>query len=105
MISLRVIVSERAKAQIREHLLRIAEDSIDNALAWEDRLAAAVRGIGDVRGGYGIDGDASERYGEPIHKLAFERTFLIFYTLDRAKGLIKVVSFRHGARLPEVDEP
>ena len=89
---------------ITAQVLYIAEDSIENALAWEARLDAAVHSLADMPG-LAIDEDASERLGLTIHKLVFEGTYLIHYWLDEAALVVRVIGFRHGARLPRRGEP
>jgi plasmid stabilization system protein ParE len=79
-----------------------ALDSIDNALAWEQRLLAALNALGDLHVN-SIDQMASERVGKPVRKAVFERTYLIHYHVGRAQ--VDVVNIRHGARLPRGDEP
>jgi len=71
---LKVSVSEDVKLQIREHVLYIAEDSIDNALAWEDRVRAPINHPGDMAG-HGIDEEASRRIGRTVRKFVFEKIF------------------------------
>ena len=75
----------------------IAQDSIDNALAWEDRVMAALAGLADFHG-HALDADTRDRLGYPVHKLVFERTYLIHYYVDEAGNVVRVVRFRHGAR-------
>lgn len=99
-----VLIPRDVQEQIREQVLYMAQDSIDSALLWEDRLMAAIQGLGSMAG-YSLDQPASERVGYPVHKLVFEGTYLIFYHLDEAAGEVHVVNFRHGARLPRGQEP
>ena len=54
--------------QIRVQDLRIAQDSIANALAWHDRLHEAIRIIADAPG-FAIDEDASTCLRKPQDKL------------------------------------
>ena len=99
-----VVTSPKVRAQIVEQMLYIAEDSIDNAFAWEERLMDAIRGLGRTSG-YAIDQEASDRVGYPIQKLIFEGTYLVFYHVYEAGSEVRVVNFRHGARLPYGGEP
>jgi plasmid stabilization system protein ParE len=69
----KVSISPDAQRQILEQVLYISNDSIDNALAWEQRVRAAMNAIGDSPG-HTIDEDASGRAGETIRKIAFEKT-------------------------------
>lgn len=70
----RVILAPIVERQIDAQVLYIAQDSVDNALAWEDRLRAAVMKIGDAPRGYAVDEAASERSGFEVRKMVFERT-------------------------------
>lgn len=99
-----VVVPAVVQSQINEQVLYIARDSIENALAWESRLDEAIRGLADTAG-YAIDENASDRLGVQVHKLVFEGTYLVHYTLDEPAGFIRVINFRHGARLPRRGEP
>lgn len=99
-----VIVPPDVEQQILEYVLHIAHDSIDNALAWEDRVRAAMKAIGQTPG-HAIDEDATVRAGVTIHKVVFEKTYLIFYRVNDAAGTVEIANFRHGARLPNRGEP
>jgi plasmid stabilization system protein ParE len=101
---LRVEIARPVEDQIREQMLYIARDSVDNAFAWEERLLAAIRKLADFHG-HAIDEDASQRLGSAVRKLVFERTYLVHYDVDERAGLVRVVSFRHGARRPRIGEP
>ena len=50
--------------------------------------------------GHAVDDFASVQLGYIVRKLVFEKTYLIHYHIDDIAGLVKVVNFRHGARLP-----
>ena len=104
MKRLAVILSREVREQIDAQVLFIADDSIDNALKWERPLFKAIEKLGDAPG-HVVDEDASDRLGFIVRKLVFERTYLIHYTVDRSAGDVRVINFRHGARLPRQDEP
>src|SRR5437879_3841448 len=99
-----VIIAPYSLEQINAQAIHIAENSVSNALAWEARVHRAIDDLGDMAG-YAIDEDASDRLGYTVRKLVFERTYLIHFTIDKAAGVVRVVGFRHGARLPGKDEP
>ena len=101
----RVRVPRNVQEQIDAQIEYIERHSLHNALAWEERLRAAILGIGPVAGAHPIDKDASERLGYAVHKVVFERTYLIHYRIDKKARLAVIVNFRHGARLPGPDEP
>lgn len=50
MKRLTVIIAPAVEDQITAHVFRIAADSVDNALAWEDRIRTAIDNIGDAPG-------------------------------------------------------
>ena len=104
MKRLTVIVSEEVKEDIRGHVRFIARHSIDNALAWEDRVRAALNSLGEFHG-HAVDEDASLRVGLPLRKLVFERTYLIHYRLIDEPEAVEVIGFRHGARLARRNQP
>ena len=99
-----VKTAPQAEEQIGRQVLHIAEDSVDRALAWELRVRAAIASLADAHG-YATDEDATDRLGERVHKLTFEGMYLIHFTADDATGVLTVVNFRHGARLPRRGEP
>lgn len=94
----RVDVPPTVATQIDRQLLHIAEDSIDNALAWEGRLRGALLAIGEAPV-HAVDEDVSDRLGFPIRKVVFEGTYVIHYHVDEEAGVVRIVNFRHGATL------
>jgi plasmid stabilization system protein ParE len=104
MKRLRVVVSPSVDYQILDQVIHIAKHSIDNALAWEQRLRKAIRAIGEAPF-TAIDEDATKRLGQEIRRFSFEGTYLIHYRVDEVAEIVEVVNFRHGARLPRRGEP
>lgn len=104
MKRLTVIISPTALAQIEAQMSYIANRSVQHALAWEARLQRAILALADTHG-YAIDESATERLGYPVRKMVFERTYLIHFTIDDESATVRVVNFRHGARLPKRGEP
>ncbi len=100
-----MIIPPVVQEQLRAQVLYIARDSIDNAIAWEERLRSAIKGIGELGGGHAIDEDAGERIGITVHKMVFERAYLIHYLVKEDAAIVEIVNFRHGARLPGRGEP
>lgn len=84
--------------------MHIAEDSVENAIEWEVRLAKAIKKIGEMAG-HAIDEEASERLGYSIRKSVFEKTYLIHYRINRKDRAVEILNFRHGMRLPKRGEP
>jgi plasmid stabilization system protein ParE len=99
-----VIVPPIVQEQIRVQTFYIATDSIDNALKWEDRLNKAIDRIGDMPV-HAVDEAASNRLGYVIRKTTFEGTYLIHYQVNDAARTVRILNFRHGARLPRRGEP
>lgn len=100
-----VVIPPIVQEQIRAQVLHIAQDSIDNALAWEDRLRSAIQSLGRLPGRHPVDEAASDRLGQTVHRLVFEQTYLVHYLVNDELAAIEIVNFRHGARLPRVGEP
>jgi len=103
MTRLPVIVTPNARSQITEIVWYIAEDSLNNGLAWEARLIATLDALGGFHG-HAIDEDASERAGDQLRKVVFESTYLDHYHVDVGVAVV-VSNVRHGARLPRRREP
>jgi plasmid stabilization system protein ParE len=99
-----ILVPPFVEDLITEQVLYIAERSVDEALAWEARLRRAIESLGDIVT-FAVDPDASARLGHPVHKFVFERTYLIHYRIDAAANCVRLMGFRHGARLPRHGEP
>ena len=104
MKRLKVVISDRVEMQIREQVLFIARHSIDNALNWENRLRIAIVGIG-VLSAHAMNDDASDRLGQKVQKMVFEKTYLIHYIINEKNEAVEVINFRHGAKLPKAGEP
>jgi plasmid stabilization system protein ParE len=99
-----VIVAPEVEEQITAQVLHIAADSLGNALVWEARLRSAILAIGETPG-QAVDEQASDRLGYIVHKVVFERTYLIHFVVDERAATVRIVNFRHGARLPTRGEP
>lgn len=100
-----VDVPQQVEDDITRQVLFIARDSVDNALAWEQRVFKAIAMLAYTPQGYPIDPYASERTGQKLRKMVFERTYRVHYTVDHDERRIRIQSFRHGARLPNPHEP
>ena len=99
-----VNTSQSGEDLIAEQVLYIAQNSVDNALAWEARLRSAIRSLVDTPV-LAVDSNASSRLGQTVRKLVFERTYLVHFWLDDPANTIRVVGFRHGGRQPRPGEP
>lgn len=98
-----VRISERVSSENSAPALYIARDSVENALAWEARLTAEIAAIGD-HAGHAVDEAARREFGRVVTRMVFERTYLVFYTVDAGAGVLEVIGFRHGMRLPREGE-
>jgi plasmid stabilization system protein ParE len=95
----RVIVPPIVQEQIRAQVRYIARDSIANALAWEDRLRAAVKDLGTLPTRNAIDKQASRRIGQDVRRMVLDKTYLVFYRIRESDRAVDILNFRHGARL------
>lgn len=92
-----VIIPVQVLSEIMDQVVLIAFDSPINAYEWEQRLMSAIRQIGE-HPGYAKDEHASSSMGLEVRKMVFERTYLVFFTVDEARQVIQLLHFRHGAR-------
>lgn len=92
-----VRVTLETQSQVQSAALYIAAESIDRALAWEARVTLAMASLAEARG-FAVDEPASAKYSLEVRRYVFERTYLIFYTVDETSGRVDVIEFRHGAR-------
>ncbi len=104
MKRLKVQITYAALQQIQTQVDFIARDSIENALAWEERLLIVIKNLADFHG-HAIDEAARDRVGGTPHKTVFENTYLVHYEVNDTAGIVTVVNFRHGARQPRPGEP
>jgi plasmid stabilization system protein ParE len=100
-----VFIAPIVQDQIRAQVLYIARDSIDHALDWESRLRKAIMEIGALPTSNSVDEAASARISQEVRKMVFERTYLVFYRIRKSNHSVDILNFRHGARLPQTDEP
>lgn len=104
MKQLSVRLAEGVKEQIDAQMLHIARDSIDRALAWDDRLQVAIAKLAETHG-YAVDEDATRRSGHLVRRYVFERNYLIYFVVDEPNRSIRVINFRHVARRRQPGEP
>lgn len=93
----RVVIPKHVLDQVYAQVLYIAQDSIDNALAWEARVMGAIDRLGE-NPGFARDDELSRRRGEEIRRYPFEQTYLITFVVDEARQTVTIYEFRHGAR-------
>ena len=98
-----VIVVPEVEDQIREQVIFIARHSVDNALAWEQRLRDAIDSIG-ILPGYSVDIERTKRMGTEVRKMVFEKTYIVHYLVTESRKIVEIINFCHGARLPSHDK-
>ena len=47
---------------------------------------------------FGVDAEQTAAVGVEVRRMIFERTYLMFYSVERRQQQVTVVSFRHGAQ-------
>jgi plasmid stabilization system protein ParE len=87
---------EPIRAQIR--YIAIEKHAPDNASRWLVRLLDAINELELMPHRYGVDEGLTGAHGTDVHRMVFERTYLVFYAIDEKRGRVNVVSFRHGAQ-------
>jgi plasmid stabilization system protein ParE len=86
------------EAQVR--YIAIEKQAPENASRWLNRLLAAIETLEQIPRRFKVDPDQTQMHGIDVHRLVFERTYLVFYTVDDARRRVNVVSFRHGRQEP-----
>ena len=86
-----------ASLQAQVHYIAVDQQSPRNAIRWLRRVRAAVASLEVMPTRHGVDDVQTAALGLPVHRLVFERTYLIFYVVDEAAQHVRVVIFRHGA--------
>lgn len=104
MKRLPVEITPSVDRSIDEQVLFIAQDSVDNAFAWDARVRRYLESIGDVYG-HAVDEMASDELGRTVRKTVFEGNYIIHYVIDDAAGRVRVIGLRHCARLRLPGEP
>ncbi len=96
----RISISPDVEESINSQFAYIALDSIDRALAWKRRLHMAIKDIANMPGKCAVDEAISDRLGQEIRKMTFERTYLVYYRINEPMRTIEIHHFRHGAQYP-----
>ena len=86
------------EAQVR--YIAVAKQAPENASRWVNRLMAAIDALEQIPRRFIVDPDQTRMHGIEVHRMVFERTYLVFYTVDDKRRRVNVVSFRHGAQEP-----
>ena len=93
--------AEEAEASLQAQFRHIAIDrkSPRNAIRWLRRVRAAVASLEVMPTRYGVDKLQTAALGVEVHRMVFERTYLIYYTVDDVNQRVTAVIFCHGAQL------
>jgi plasmid stabilization system protein ParE len=101
----RLILPIDVQDEIRGMVRYIGRDSPERAAQWKNRLLACIRSLTSLPLEFAVDRPSSDRMGYDVRKVAFERTYLVFYSVDQSTRTVNVLCVRHGARLPREGEP
>lgn len=96
-MSYHVLITTKAEDSINDYTLYIAQDSLDRALAWQDRLLVQLREIGDMPRAYPVSEPDTKLAGYEVRKMVFGN-YLAFYRIDDEAKIVYVEAFSHGAR-------
>jgi plasmid stabilization system protein ParE len=96
----KVEIADEAWRAIEAQVRYIAAEgqAPERAAKWADRLLAAVGMLERMPRRFVLDRDQTKILGVKVHRLVFERTYLVFYAVDDAQKRVNVLSFRHGAQ-------
>lgn len=84
------------EAQIR--YIAVEKQAPENASKWVVRLLASIDKLAEMPRRFAVDQEQTQIHGTEVHRMVFERTYLVFYTVDDENHRVNVVSFRHGAQ-------
>jgi plasmid stabilization system protein ParE len=78
--------------------IAVEKQAPENASRWLTRLLDAIDALEAMPHRYGMDEELTATLGTNVHRMVFEQTYFVFYTIDEERGRVNVVSFRHGAQ-------
>ena len=87
---------EAIRAQTR--YIAIEKHAPENASRWLARLLKAIDALELMPNRHAPDEDLTRSHGTNVHRMVFERMYLVFYTIDQERGRVNIVSFRNGAQ-------
>lgn len=99
-----IVVAPVAAEMIRQYGCYIADQSgsVEIAKRWVDRVYDAIATLDIFPRRFGLAEEDAHRDYE-IRVLIFGN-YLVLYAIDDVRKIVKVVGFRHGARLPRPGE-
>jgi plasmid stabilization system protein ParE len=84
------------EAQVR--YIAIEKQAPESASRWLARLLEEIDTLEQMPQRYGLDEYQTRTHGTDVHRMVFERTYLVFYTIDQERSRVDVISFTHGAQ-------
>ena len=87
---------ETIQAQVR--YIAIEGQAPERASRWLARLLNVIDTLEQLPKRHLVDKRQTQIHGTDVHRIVFERTFLVFYTIDEKHRHVNIVSFRHGAQ-------
>lgn len=104
MISYRVDVTEQAASDIEYYTSYIQQQSgsIETGLRWASGVYTSVETLATMPRRYGI-ADEQIYVAYELRRLIIGN-YLALYHVDDELRVVRILSFRHGAKLPLVDE-
>ncbi len=99
-----VVVSPKTHQQISEYAHYIAESSGSNVVAerWANQVYDSIDRLEYFPRRFGLaEEDAHRDYA--IHRQILGN-YLALYTIDDESQIVRVIGFRHGKRLPRLDD-
>lgn len=99
----RVVIPLHVLDQIDEHMVRIAQDSVDRALNWQDGLMDHIARLDELPKAHPISEADTEINGYELRKLN-HGNYLVIFRVDEDRHMVFVEGFRHGAMLPKALE-
>ena len=99
-MSYRVIIFPTVENQILDQVLHIAQDSIDNALRWEQDLRKRIMDLDELPRAHPISEPESRALGCEVRKMNFG-DYLVFYRVDDSEQAVYILAFMHGSRRQE----
>ncbi len=97
-----VDIPPHVENQILDHALYIANDSIQRAIDWSNRIRQQIEALSDWPKAYGIDPVSYPHDDGPMRKRSLGN-YIVRYRVIDLERLVKVVDFRHAAR--QADPP
>lgn len=99
-----VLVSPRTRQQIRDYAMHIAQQSGSLTIAeqWTDRIFTGIERLEYFPRRF-VRAEEHQHRDYDIYRQVIGN-YLVLYTIDETAAAVRVIGFRHGARLPRPGE-